>query len=151
MAASFTLTLDTVGPAVTFGDWTGQIGAPLIVPYTLNEGSVLSAKLVDSTSAEFPMAVEPTRVTLMLDSSVATGAAYVEITARDSVLNVSNHQQSITLVDSFKVSYQSSPVTLMRVKSGIGDVTETGVETTFAVYMSHKRKTATTVRSSEVK
>lgn len=104
MASSFSLILDTTAPQVTFGNWSGQInGAPLIVEYTINEPEIVSATFVDSAGIRYGMAVEPTRLTLVLSSTTATGLGYVEVLARDSVLNQQTYTKSISLGLSFEI------------------------------------------------
>lgn len=78
MAASFTVTLDTIAPQITLGE-AQLLGPNIRIQYTLDEPDVVSAELVDTG----PMTVTPTE--FYAPSTALSGT--VRVHTRDDVLN----------------------------------------------------------------
>lgn len=106
MASTLVIRLDTHAPVVTWGQPSGTVpGSTLVVPYTLDEPSLLSATLTDFDGVQYPMTVEADRLTVNLPDTTALGQATVTALVEDDVGNATDR----TLVLAIQASVVPPP------------------------------------------
>lgn len=102
MAASFTLALDTAAPAVVFGSFNQPVRiTTFTVPYTTDEQGIVAASLQDALGTLWPMAILADRLEVVVDANAVVGQGKVITLARDSVLNETTYEATVTIASSY--------------------------------------------------